>query len=175
VAHDHRSNHSARSTGAGSAARRAARQQRRLMRLALDINVVVSALLCGNWGQVPFSRRQPLSRTARLSRVMSQSRRILAGRPGPMVSEPWTGMTVVLPSACRRKWWRPLMRRTMNPARPERCNQVAPGRTRKCNHAAMVTRWTPMKSSDSLLPPSTSRYSSMASRMRSINASKDLA
>lgn len=56
------------------------------------------------------------SRLRSSSRPRSQSRRIFEIRPGPIVSPACTGTTVVRPSACRRKWWLPLVRTTSKPA-----------------------------------------------------------
>src|ERR1035441_10463752 len=57
----------------------------------------------------------------------------------------------------------------------ERDNEVRVGDSRRPAHAAMVTRWMPTNSKSCSGAPSTSRHSSMASRMRSVTSSRDRA
>lgn len=54
-------------------------------------------------------------------------------------------------------------------------NKVATGDAGIPAHAAMVTRWIPTNSNSCPGTPSTSRHSSMASRMRSMTSSRDCA
>ena len=57
----------------------------------------------------------------------------------------------------------------------ERGNEFRAGDAGRPAHAAMVTRWMPTNSKSCSGVPSTSRHSSMASRMRSVTSSRDRA
>jgi len=54
-------------------------------------------------------------------------------------------------------------------------NEVSAGDAWRPAHAAMVTRWMPTNSKSCSGEPSTSRHSSMASRMRWVTSSRDRA
>ncbi len=57
----------------------------------------------------------------------------------------------------------------------EHRNEVGASDAQSPAHAAMVTRWMPMNSNSWSGRPSTSRHSSMASRMRSLTSSRERA
>ena len=62
-------------------------------------------------------RQASHSQFSNSSASISASFRILFKRPGPIISPARTGTTVRRPSGCCRKWWLPLIRKTMKPAR----------------------------------------------------------
>jgi hypothetical protein len=57
----------------------------------------------------------------------------------------------------------------------ERADEIGSGDPRNPAHAAMVTRWMPMNSDSCSGAPSTSRHSSIASRIRSVTSSSERA
>ncbi len=58
---------------------------------------------------------------------------------------------------------------------PDGANETMPGYSRTPAHAATVTRWMPTNSNSCSGVPSTSRHSSIASRIRSVIPSRERA
>jgi hypothetical protein len=110
-----------------------------------------------------------------LSLDISQSRRILDKRPGPIVSPNWTGTTVHRLSVH-------MMQKMMTAFHPYyfKSSTMKCGNERfTCNvyfaHYSIHTRWTPTNSGGVLSSCFTSKQSSIASRIRAMSSSNDFA